>query len=63
MKYRLWKCEVCNQYTIHQDKCPYCGGKLKVPHPPKFSPEDPYGKYRRKLKKEILVREDKWKKH
>jgi H/ACA ribonucleoprotein complex subunit 3 len=24
-----------------------------MPVPPRFSPEDPYGKYRRKLRKEV----------
>ena len=63
MRSRLWKCEACNRYTIYQNKCPYCGGRLRTPHPPKFSPEDPYGKYRRMLKKEIIAREGEWKEH
>jgi len=46
----LRKCNNCDRYTLKQDKCPYCGGVLKIPHPPKFSPEDKYGEYRRKLK-------------
>ncbi len=46
----LRKCIECHRYTLKQDKCPYCGGKVRVPHPPKFSPEDPYGEYRRKMK-------------
>jgi len=25
---------------------PRCGGPVKVPHPPKFSPEDKYQRYR-----------------
>jgi H/ACA ribonucleoprotein complex subunit 3 len=32
------------------DACPYCKGKLTMPYPPKFSPEDKYGEYRRKYK-------------
>jgi H/ACA ribonucleoprotein complex subunit 3 len=32
------------------DTCPYCKGKLTMPYPPKFSPEDKYGEYRRKYK-------------
>jgi len=32
-----------------------CGGRLKVAAPPKFSPQDKYGKYRRMLLKEILT--------
>ncbi|PLJ76794.1 MAG: hypothetical protein B7L53_09775 [Thermofilum sp. NZ13] len=33
-----------------RDKCPYCGGTPGAAHPAKFSPEDPYGEYRRKAK-------------
>jgi len=47
---KLRKCVQCGRYTLKQDKCPYCGGPLKNPHPPRFSPEDRYGKYRRMLK-------------
>jgi H/ACA ribonucleoprotein complex subunit 3 len=42
-------------YTLRSDKCPYCGGELRAAHPAKFSPEDPYGDYRRKMKLEILL--------
>ncbi|KXB08320.1 ribosome biogenesis protein [candidate division MSBL1 archaeon SCGC-AAA385D11] len=48
------KCKGCGSYTLKENECPKCGGELGTPHPPKFSPEDPYGKYRRKLKKEAL---------
>jgi H/ACA ribonucleoprotein complex subunit 3 len=40
---------VCGKYTLKQELCPYCGGKVISPHPPKFSPEDRYAKYRRKI--------------
>ena len=30
-----------------KDVCPKCGAAAKLPHPPKFSPEDKYGRYRR----------------
>ncbi|HDI31646.1 MAG TPA: RNA-protein complex protein Nop10 [Thermofilum sp.] len=43
------KCISCNRYTL-KETCPYCGGKTRSPHPPKFSPEDRYGEYRRKMK-------------
>jgi len=42
----LRKCIRCKRYTLKQDKCPYCGGALVIPHPPKFSPDDKYIKYR-----------------
>lgn len=37
------------------DVCPYCRGKLTMPYPPKFSPQDKYGEYRRKYKMEIAA--------
>jgi H/ACA ribonucleoprotein complex subunit 3 len=35
------KCSSCGAYTLKRDKCPKCGGALRVAAPPKFSPEDP----------------------
>jgi len=46
----LKKCPRCKIYTL-EEYCPKCGSKTRVPHPPKFSPEDKYGKYRRLMKK------------
>ncbi len=43
---KLRKCENCSQYTFKQF-CPKCKGETKNPNPPKYSPEDVYGKYRR----------------
>ena len=34
-----------------QPLCPRCGGQAKPNRPAKFSPEDNYGEYRRKLKR------------
>jgi len=42
-------CTDCKRYTL-SETCPVCGGEVRVPIPPRFSPEDRYGKYRRKLK-------------
>ncbi|MCD6409273.1 MAG: RNA-protein complex protein Nop10 [Candidatus Verstraetearchaeota archaeon] len=53
----LRKCKSCGKYTISEKKCPYCGGELGNPHPPKFSPEDKYGKYRRMMKKRLCLQE------
>ncbi|WP_461866092.1 RNA-protein complex protein Nop10 [Thermococcus sp.] len=53
MRFRIKKCPKCHRYTL-KDICPVCGAETKVAHPPRFSPEDPYGAYRRKLKKELL---------
>ena len=47
----LRKCEVCGRYSMKTEKCPSCEGTLRIPHPPKFSPEDKYEKYRRELKR------------
>lgn len=52
MVWLLRKCVECERYTLNQEKCPYCRGKLRVPHPAKFSPEDKYAKYRRAMKDE-----------
>jgi len=34
-----------------QELCPRCKVATKSPLPPKFSPEDAYGSYRRKLRR------------
>lgn len=36
-----------------EETCPKCGSKTVSPAPAKYSPEDPYGEYRRKAKKEM----------
>ena len=46
---KLRKCTSCNIYTLKQ-VCPKCEGETKNPNPPKYSPEDIYGKYRRLAK-------------
>jgi len=48
----LRKCEKCGNYTLKKDVCPHCGGKVHIPHPAKFSPDDKYLKYRLALKKQ-----------
>jgi len=53
MKMKMRKCKSCNIYTI-KNTCPVCDGNLNVIYPPKYSIEDKYGKYRRKLKEESL---------
>lgn len=50
MVWLLRKCVQCGKYTLSQEKCPYCGGQVRVPHPAKFSPQDKYAKYRRALR-------------
>ncbi|MBN2423125.1 RNA-protein complex protein Nop10 [Candidatus Woesearchaeota archaeon] len=48
MKHIL-KCSKCNKYTL-SEKCA-CNGKAVSPKPAKYSPEDKYGDYRRKVKR------------
>jgi H/ACA ribonucleoprotein complex subunit 3 len=46
----LLYCNKCKTYTL--DKiCDKCKEKTISKNPPRFSPQDRYGKYRRKLKK------------
>lgn len=49
----MLKCENCKSYSLHE-KCK-CGGNAVNPMPPKYSPDDHYGDYRRKAKKELLI--------
>lgn len=58
MVWLLRKCEKCQSYTLNKVKCPYCGGKVHIPHPAKFSPQDKYAKYRMKLKEAGSVGEN-----
>ncbi|MCD6415034.1 MAG: nucleolar RNA-binding Nop10p family protein [Candidatus Diapherotrites archaeon] len=44
---RLRYCEVCGSYTLKEE---HCGKRTRSGHPPKFSPVDKYGEYRRKAK-------------
>ena len=47
----LMKCNKCGSYTL-RETCKTCGTKTIRPMPPKFSPQDKYGKYRRRALKE-----------
>ncbi len=51
MKTLLRRCPSCHEYTMAA-KCPRDGAATEVPLPPRYSPEDRYGEYRRKLKQE-----------
>jgi H/ACA ribonucleoprotein complex subunit 3 len=46
----LLKCPNCKSYGL-REKCS-CGATRAKPKPPKYSPEDKYGEYRRKFKEE-----------
>ncbi|MBU0536569.1 MAG: RNA-protein complex protein Nop10 [Nanoarchaeota archaeon] len=43
----IMRCIKCSQYTMQEV---HCGEKTVNPKPPKYSPEDKYGEYRRKAK-------------
>jgi H/ACA ribonucleoprotein complex subunit 3 len=47
----LRRCGSCSVYTL-KETCPKCGGATSMPMPARYSPEDRYGRYRRKLKSE-----------
>jgi len=44
----LLKCTHCNSYTLGAS-CPKCGKKTHNTTPPKYSPKDKYGHYRRMM--------------
>lgn len=48
---QIKKCPNCKSYTLHE-VCPNCQTETENPTPPPFSPEDKFGEYRRKAKKE-----------
>ncbi|MFQ6086723.1 MAG: RNA-protein complex protein Nop10 [Candidatus Bathyarchaeia archaeon] len=52
MVWLLRKCEKCKRYTLSEEKCPHCGGKVHIPHPAKFSPDDKYAKYKGAMRAE-----------
>jgi H/ACA ribonucleoprotein complex subunit 3 len=51
MRTALRKCPKCQEYALG-DVCKRCGSPTLVPIPPRYSPEDRYGEYRRRLRKE-----------
>jgi len=50
MSNQIMFCDACKKYTMNET-CS-CGAKTYHKKPAKYSPEDPYGEYRRKAKKE-----------
>jgi len=47
---KLRKCPNCERYTLKM-KCSRCDNETILPIPARFSPEDRFGKYRRRMKK------------
>jgi len=50
MRTMMRKCNICSIYTL-KDACPRCSLATIMPIPARYSPQDNYGEYRRKLKK------------
>ncbi|MCJ7572569.1 MAG: RNA-protein complex protein Nop10 [Candidatus Thermoplasmatota archaeon] len=48
----LLYCKNCNDYTLDEN-CHRCNNKSITKNPPRFSPQDNYGRYRRELKKSM----------
>jgi len=51
MKTTLRKCARCREYTL-KDTCPRGGAQTSPPIPPRYSPDDRYGEYRRRARQE-----------
>ena len=49
MQTLVFQCKSCDIFTISKE-CPHCFSNTSNPLPPRFSPQDKYGKYRRMLK-------------
>ncbi|MEA1906818.1 MAG: RNA-protein complex protein Nop10 [Euryarchaeota archaeon] len=49
MKSKILRCTQCNRYTL-EETCPVCDSATVNPRPARFSPEDRYGEYRRRMK-------------
>ncbi len=52
MDHLIRYCMECRRYTM-EEKCSLCGGGVPPRHPARYSPEDRYGEYRRRLKREM----------
>ena len=49
MRTSILYCKECNKYTMSK-RCVLCSIQTSNPLPPRFSPQDKYGKYRRMLR-------------
>lgn len=50
-------CTACSRYTM-DDTCPKCAAPVHQAKPPKYSPEDRWGSYRRQAKAEMAQTDD-----
>jgi len=55
---QILKCKKCKTYTL-KSSCPECNSKTIPPKPAKYSPEDKWGFWRRKAKKQTLYKQEK----
>jgi len=51
MTLHILKCTECGTYTL-KSSCPACSSASISPKPARYSPEDRWGEWRRKAKKE-----------
>ncbi|MDG1543808.1 MAG: nucleolar RNA-binding Nop10p family protein [archaeon] len=51
MRTLIFQCKTCKSFTT-LDMCNKCNIPTINPLPPRYSPQDKYGKYRRMLRKE-----------
>jgi H/ACA ribonucleoprotein complex subunit 3 len=56
MVWLLRQCIKCYEYTLNKEECNICGRPVKVPHPAKFSMDDPYQRYKLKMRRRIKLR-------
>lgn len=56
MVHHIRWCPSCEIYTM-KEECPRCGERTRTRSPPRYSPQDRYGKYRRMLMEEIRRKE------
>ncbi|MDD1677291.1 MAG: RNA-protein complex protein Nop10 [Methanomicrobiales archaeon] len=49
MSGHLRRCPQDGNYTLCQH-CPVCGAATASPHPARYAPQDPWGKYRRMMR-------------
>ncbi|RLF71172.1 MAG: RNA-protein complex protein Nop10 [Thermoplasmata archaeon] len=49
MRSKIKRCPSCRMYTL-KDICPRCNQSTVSTFPPRFSPEDRWGEYRRREK-------------
>lgn len=54
MRPKIMKCKKCGIYTM-KSICKICGRETAEAVPPRFSPQDRYGEYRRKLKLKVFT--------